>query len=395
MKIKSKKSYLLVSLIILVSILAVSYWDVNPKSAQQDDQLYTVQWSDQSRELSLVGYLSPRQTTWITAPENGSIANILTPIGSQVTPGMPLVTMKSQELQTAFLEALIEYISNRYEANDALRELQSQEKLMQSGSTPQNDLFKAQKEHALKEINTLTSHKRLSYYIELFQYDWKDIDQLTLSKVDQIKDFIKQENKLIHIFANQNGTFVNYQDDKNNQSTKSSIQPGMSVDKNQVIAGISDLNDLSIISEVGEKEIHHIQTGMTASLRLSENPNITFEGVVESVDLHSLFTLGSTSSNKPRFYPIHIKPNANWLGAEELGQPVKITFQFEHKEVLLIPIDAIIIEKDQYFILREDGREKVAIELGDVFDEFIAVKSGLSAGDRIITNHTSLDLDLL
>ena len=131
MKIKSKKSYLLVSLIILVSILAVSYWDVNPKSAQQDDQLYTVQWSDQSSELSLVGYLSPRQTTWITAPENGSIANILTPIGSQVTPGMPLITMKSQELQTAFLEALIEYISNRYEANDALRELQSQEKLMQ------------------------------------------------------------------------------------------------------------------------------------------------------------------------------------------------------------------------------------------------------------------------
>ena len=387
-----KKIYL-ASLVIAIgsASLASFAWKTNSTShASNNDQFYTLALSNETNQVRINGRLTAAQSTLIIAPEDVEITEIIAPFGSVVQEKDPLILIKSDDLRKKYFDQLIEYLTKKNDTQEALQELQSQQKLFDGGLTPKNEFNKAQKDYYLKEIDTIKSQRNLQKYVKAYESDWDEIESLKLADIEQFKTFMDSQNSIITLKASNTGTFAAYKKkDKVTQET-TIIQPGAFIEKNQIIGSISDLNQLKVVANVTEQDVHHLQVGMQIDMALSYDRSINFTGTIETIDLSSQLDSNETIST----YPVTIKPNTDKLSAKYLGKKVIINLETQQQSYLLAPISAVLIEKNRHAVLVGPERKLTNIEIGPTFGKFVAVLSGLKENQTVVLNPTSSDIEL-
>jgi cobalt-zinc-cadmium efflux system membrane fusion protein len=142
---------------------------------------------------------------------------------------------------------------------------------------------------------------------------------------------------------------------------------------------IADLSTVWAVSDVPETQIRFIREGELLTIELSAYPGESFRGRVTRI--------GDTVDPQTRTVKVSAElSNAKGrLRPEMFGQ---IRHAGETTRMPVVPPGAIVQSEGANFVYRETSPgvfEPVAVALGERVGDRIAVRSGIAAGDRIVT----------
>ena len=151
-----------------------------------------------------------------------------------------------------------------------------------------------------------------------------------------------------------------------------------------LIAQIVDETEYVFEAEVDESDLGRVRIGQTADVTLNSYPDQKFSATVSKI---TPTTETTDSGATVIIVKLDLgKPEINFVSGIN-GQADIITDQVN--SVLVIPLESLI-ENDEVYVQKDDGFKKVKPEIGLRSDLEAEVKSGVSAGDQVVTNPSAV-----
>ena len=158
------------------------------------------------------------------------------------------------------------------------------------------------------------------------------------------------------------------------------VVSGSAFKRGQQLLRLADLSSVWIETFAYEQDLSLIEPGMTAHVRLTNQPWREFDGKVMQIDP---FLQGNTRTTRVRL----AVDNLN--GQLQPGLFAQVSLQADFGEMLVIPTDAVLVSGEKRIVFRDmgEGRLKpVIIRTGYSDGERIVVRRGLQEGDKIVTS---------
>jgi len=159
------------------------------------------------------------------------------------------------------------------------------------------------------------------------------------------------------------------------------VEEGDEVDANATIVEVVDTGVIEIDGIVDEIDVLSVTAGTSTQVTFDALPNQVFEGTVSEISSAAANQSGVVT------YPfkVQVVVPAGVQLREGLTAVAKIVLN-EEKNVLLVPQQSLYGTFDQPTVrlMTESGVEDRAVELGNSDDFYVAVRSGLEEGDRVI-----------
>lgn len=158
------------------------------------------------------------------------------------------------------------------------------------------------------------------------------------------------------------------------------ISLGGTAEPNQSLFRIADLSNVIVEGEVFETDVSKVKLGQDARVRLDAHPDKVFTGKVTFV----------ASELDPMKRTLHF-----WVSVDNEDRLLKpelfanVALIVEHsKEVLTVPVEAIIDDGAEKFVFVKNGnqfvRQDIATGVSD--DRYIEITDGLYPGDQVVTD---------
>lgn len=168
--------------------------------------------------------------------------------------------------------------------------------------------------------------------------------------------------------------------------TKADPNVGQIVGVTDLIAQIVDETEYVFEAEVDESDVGKIKPGQKAAVSINSYPDKTFEATVakitpttETTDSGATVVIVKLALGKPEINFVSGVNGQVDIILEELGN------------VLVIPVDALM-DNDEVYVKKGDSYEQIKPELGLRSDTDVEVKSGLIAGDLVVTNPNAVEI---
>ena len=163
--------------------------------------------------------------------------------------------------------------------------------------------------------------------------------------------------------------------------TKYDVAQGELVEPERELFTVADLSSVWVLADIFEKDIAKIRTGLGATVRVDAYPDRTFSGSVTHIgDLID----PQTRTAKARVVL------ANTDSALKLDMFARVSIPTRaDDDLVLIPAGAVqtIDNQAAVFVPQENNRFlKRDVELGPASDGWVVIKSGLKAGEAIVTS---------
>ena len=175
------------------------------------------------------------------------------------------------------------------------------------------------------------------------------------------------------------------------------IEEGKILRERQDIIKIPDLDLMMIQSRIHESAIGRVELGQPVIIRVNAFPDTTFNGVVASVSNVPLS--GSWPNTDIKEYRVQINLTDEPEIVRQLRPGLSADFEIivdNRESVPQIPIQSIVNIGKHFFVYKPnfDGfGERVEVEVGDINDSNVEIKSGLELGDKVIMNPRSAFAD--
>lgn len=176
--------------------------------------------------------------------------------------------------------------------------------------------------------------------------------------------------------APQDGTLLFYDSGSGKIDTTSVITSG------QKLFIIADLEDIQFEAEVDEADIGKIEVGQKVRLDLDAYPGREFSGEVSEIE--RIVSLDSAGNKVVR---VKIRIQAADESGFKLGLSGDADIIIEEKkDVLTVPLEAVISEGGKTFVSVWDGKKALRrpVELGLENDDTVEVLSGLQTGEKVV-----------
>ncbi len=167
-----------------------------------------------------------------------------------------------------------------------------------------------------------------------------------------------------------------------NASTENKWQVGDQPWNGQTIMILPDLNEMKAITEINELDISKIQLSQSALIWLDVLPDSVFHGAISKI---ALLAKDKTEESNVKIFPIEIiiKGKHDYLLP---GMTVRCEIVVDPIDsVISIPLDALFRKEEQniVYMFREGRFVEKEVVVGKENSDFIIIKKGLKAGDRI------------
>ena len=238
-----------------------------------------------------------------------------------------------------------------------------------------------------KTIKDLTSEVEKARSDELAKKQTYELEKSKEAKLE------KQITKC-KLYAPSDGLVV-YANDANKMfgSSQPQIEEGATVRERQAIFSLPDVTKMQVNTKVHESQIHKIEPGQKARIRIEAFAEQEIPGTVMEVaplaDATSFFSSDvKVYSTKVRIDGVipNIKPGMT-ANVEILVDKIQ--------DGLCVPVSAILPIKDKEFVTVKvnDTFPRREITVGKSDDKFVEITKGLKAGDLVVLNPTSLMSD--
>lgn len=273
---------------------------------------------------------------------SGNVEDVKVMLGDYVKAGQILAIIKSTEM--------VGYNNDLVNAKTNL-------KLAKKNLEVQRDLFKSGLSSQVDILNAETNYEQAN---------------AQLSKINQVLKINKSNTQGDYeVRAPING-FIVEKFINNNTSIRA--------DNGTNIFTISDLQNVWIIANVYESNIHLVHQSDIVTVNTLAYPDIKFIGKVDKI-MNVL-----DPSNKVMKVRITL-PNKDYLLKPEMFANVTVTNK-ENKTALSVSSSAIIFDNSQYYVLKFNSKSDIVITpivVSNVLGDKTFIKSGVHEGDKVIS----------
>ena len=355
-KIVKEKKILIISLLLILVLLCA--FRIMSGSPSQNEVLANtnaitvnvkeVKKTDFKSDITYKAELEPAENAIVSSNVAGQVKQVLFEDGQQVTKGQPLVTLDDTDLQTRLKTAEIDLNKLELELASKENDYYTAKELYENGACSKHDYDSA----------------KLIYQTMLSSVESKKVD------IQDIQNSITDSV----IKAEITGEIGN-----------KSISIGQYVNTGTTIATVQNNSSIKARIQLLQEDLNKVSVGQQVGLKLSENDESTFSGVVENV--------ATSADSDTRIFECLIRFDNT---QHELNAGISAYVQIpnnDSKKVLAIPTSAVIGSDGEYAVLKVEKNiaTKVSVTLGKMSGDLVEITSGIEEGDQIIiTNLNSL-----
>ena len=161
------------------------------------------------------------------------------------------------------------------------------------------------------------------------------------------------------------------------------ITPGQVMSAGTPMMLVEDISSVYVIVNVEQKDLGRIEPGLPAEVAVDSFVSRKFTGIVEIIN---------PSANKnARVFETKIKV-VNGEGLLKPGMFASVRIMTGEKgEVLVVPQNSLVSIQGMFFAFIADGdrAKRQQVEIGQVIDQVVEIKSGLAAGQKIIVTNVN------
>ena len=161
------------------------------------------------------------------------------------------------------------------------------------------------------------------------------------------------------------------------------IEEGATVRERQTILRLPDLSQMQVKVAVHETKVEQLRIGMRARIRILDRE---LQGAVSSIANQPEPTSFFSASVKE--YGTIVKIDGQPAGLRP-GMTSEVEILVAHlKDVLTLPVAAVVEQRGKYFcwVTAAGKTERRSLVLGLNNDQFVEVKDGVAAGDKVLLN---------
>lgn len=162
-----------------------------------------------------------------------------------------------------------------------------------------------------------------------------------------------------------------------------SVNVGQVVSPGLPLMAVHDISSVYVVVNVEQGELAKIKPGMPARVFLDSYGDRKFDGEVA--------VISPAANRAARVFETKIKVK----NSEQIFKPgmfAKVEIKTgEDVEVLAVPRDALTGKEGMFFIFLAEGDQAVRrqVEIGQILDQLVEIKSGLSGGERVIVTNVN------
>jgi Cu(I)/Ag(I) efflux system membrane fusion protein len=148
------------------------------------------------------------------------------------------------------------------------------------------------------------------------------------------------------------------------------------------LLSLPELEAMQVTSQVGEMDVHLVQVGQAAEIRLEAFPGPVFHGIV--TDIAPMANELEDAPSVSVFEMVIDVEEQDKRLAPGMSASVKIIVESQ-ADVLLLPLVAVFQRGERHVVYRRDptGFETVEVEIGNDNGLEVLVLSGLQEGDEV------------
>lgn len=162
------------------------------------------------------------------------------------------------------------------------------------------------------------------------------------------------------------------------------VEEGATVREDQVLLQIPDLRQMQVKVGVHEAYVDRLKPGMRARVTLLADTIDAEVSTIASIARRSGWWTGNMVK-----YDTVIKIDTGEDSTYRPGMSASVDIILaEHVDVLTIPVAAVVETNRVYHCWVKEGNQtkKRVLDVGDSDDEFMVVKTGVKAGDKVVLN---------
>jgi len=345
MRIVRNKYFLILLLLIITG--GIIYWrnrsadNNNSKNGNTKPEPYTVEKMDLSSSLTLSGKVSAEEIVNLRFQTSGRLSWVGVKTGDMVKKYQTIAALDQRELKKSLDKKLNSYLSERYD-------------------------FDQSRDDNLKNSDTAGSREERDEAKRILEISQLDLNS-SVSDVE-LQSIALEYSRL---FTPIEGIVTRV----------SSPYPGVNITPTSAEFEIVNPKTVYLSVSADQNEVVNIKPGMKVEMTLDSYPDEKLISTVSAV----AFTPKSGESGTVYEVKVPI-PDSSDLLKYRLDMTADATFFIEGKnDILAVPSSYLIQEDDKYFITTGTDSKKIktAVTIGEEYDEYTEITSGLQAGDVI------------
>lgn len=357
---------------------------INRYRGGQHDRFLTVKKQVADASLYYTGIIEPINTTVVTSPADGIVANMPFQYGSYVNAHDSLFMLSSAKFLSDYQLALMQFVKAKNDFNNGETELKEAEFLHKKLLISDDEYRSKQSSYYAARLALLQARDNLSVYLQQLHAEDKNLYQLTIADADKIIQTLHSQmnSQAIQITAPISGILLG--PTKNNDETKKTMK-GDFVKQGDLLAVIGDMSGLSIKIMVNEIVINQLYVGQPVKVTGLAFRDMSLAGMIRYVDHQA----EAGSNGLPMFLVNVVVPH---LTAEQqkyihVGMSANVMIEQHDDAGIHIPIAAVIQKNGIAYVKMLDARrceQLVPIKTGATSQNTVTVLAGIKEGDRII-----------
>ena len=165
--------------------------------------------------------------------------------------------------------------------------------------------------------------------------------------------------------------------------TREEVKVGNSLWQGHTVVTLPDLREMQVMVQVHEADVDSVKEEMAVDVTVETHKGHTFAGKVTDIATVASSRNWTDAGNRTFQVEITMAPGDVDLRA---GVTARAEIQVDElKDVLYVPIHAVVAEQGSYFCFVWDGVEidQRTVTIGRSNAHYVVVESGLSEGDRV------------
>ena len=345
-------------LIPLVAVLALGLYKGSgilakdtAKDPQQEAVVQTVQIKEAEKvkkenALTFSGDVKAYEESVVSARVAGRVSQVVVENGDAVAAGQPLVLLENTEFTN--LLSINQATLKKAEANLASVKANHERfiQLFQSGAVSRKDLDDVETGLKVAEAEAASA----------------------AAAVANAQESLRNAT----VVSPLNGVVLNR-----------TVNVGQVLSPGAPLMAVEDISSIYVLVNVEQKDLAKMKPGLPAEVTLDTYGDRKFNGVVEIIN--------PAANKAARVFETKIRIN----NGEQLLKPgmfARVTIKTgETEDVFAVPQNALTSNQGLYYIFWAEGDQakRQQVEIGQVIDQLVEIKSGLSTGQKVIVTNVN------
>jgi cobalt-zinc-cadmium efflux system membrane fusion protein len=304
----------------------------------------------------------PNRMSRVVLPLAGRVAAVLVRVGDTVQRGQPVLLLESPDVDSA--------TSSYMQAEASVNSAKSVVIKAQADYDRAKDLFQ---NSAVAQKDVLTAESTLAQA------------KASLETAVAVREQAQRRLSLLGLTGTQYGQKLEVRAPISGKILEMAVAPNeYRNDTNASLMTIADLSEVWVSSDVPETKIRFIQPGEQIDLSLEAYPDKDFHARVTRI--------ADTVDATTRTIKVHAEL-ANPGGQLRPDMFGRIRHVESVAPMPAVPLAAVVQTEGHDYVYRESAEgvfDRIAVTLGNRLGDMVGVKTGLKAGDRIVTDGVML-----